>query len=180
MTRIFVPQPIPEAAAAKLDTLGEVTTYPHVDRMIPESELLEAVRDKHILFGIGEIPFNERVFEAAKELQFVSVMHGSAKFIDFAAATRHNIPVSGQKSMTQKTTAEFTFALLMATGVAIAGGGYVPPRGPLAAESVDGFHGYAPLRQDARDRRDGPDRATGGAQSRRLRYAHYLQQAHPP
>ena len=46
MKRIFVPQPIPEAAAAKLDTFGEVTTYPHVDRMIPESELLEAVRDQ--------------------------------------------------------------------------------------------------------------------------------------
>ena len=60
MTRIFVPQPIPEVAAAELDKLGEVTTYPHVDRMIPESELLEAVRDKHILFGIGEIPFNEQ------------------------------------------------------------------------------------------------------------------------
>lgn len=115
MKRIFVPQPIPEAAAAKLDTLGEVTTYPHVDRMIPEAELLEAVRDKHILFGIGEIPFNERVFEAAKELEFVSVMHGSAKFIDFEAATRRGVPVSGQKSMTQKNTAEFTFALLMAT-----------------------------------------------------------------
>ncbi|MDE0330633.1 MAG: D-glycerate dehydrogenase, partial [Nitrospinae bacterium] len=115
MKRIFVPQPIPEAAAAKLDTLGEVTTYPHVDRMIPEAELLEAVRDKHILFGIGEIPLDERVFEAAKELEFVSVMHASARFIDFAAATRRNVPVSGQKSMTQKTTAEFTFALLMAT-----------------------------------------------------------------
>ena len=50
MTRIYVPQPIPEVAASKLNKLGEVTTYPHVDRMIPESELLEAVRDKHILF----------------------------------------------------------------------------------------------------------------------------------
>jgi phosphoglycerate dehydrogenase-like enzyme len=83
--------------------------------MIPEPELLEAVRDQHILFGIGEIPFNERVIDAVKELQFISVMHGTAKFIDFAAATRRNIPVAGQKSMTLKTTAEFTFALLMAT-----------------------------------------------------------------
>jgi lactate dehydrogenase-like 2-hydroxyacid dehydrogenase len=115
MTRIFVPQPIPEFAASKLNKLGEVTTYPHVDRMIPEPELLEAVRDKHILFGIGEIPFNERVIDAAKELKFISVMHGTAKFIDFAAATRRNIPVAGQKSMTRKTAAEFTFALLMAT-----------------------------------------------------------------
>ncbi len=115
MTRIYVPQPIPEAAASELDKLGEVTTYPHIDRLIPEPELLEAVRDQHILFGIGEVPFNERVIDAAKELKFISVMHGTASFIDFAAATRRNIPVAGQKSMTLKTTAEFTFALLMAT-----------------------------------------------------------------
>ena len=115
MTKIYVPQPIPEGAAAELEKLGDVTTYPHVDCQIPESELLEAVRDKHILFGIGEIPFNERVIDAAKELKFISVMHGTAKFVDFAAATRRNIPVAGQKSMTRKTAAEFTFALLMAT-----------------------------------------------------------------
>ncbi len=115
MKKIYVPQPIPEGAAFELNKLGEVTTYPHVDRQIPESELLEAVRDKHILFGIGEIPFNERVIDAAKELEFISVMHGTAKFVDFAAATRRNIPVAGQKSMTRKTAAEFTFALLMAT-----------------------------------------------------------------
>lgn len=115
MTKIFVPQPIPEVAAAELEKLGEVTTYPHVDRQIPRSELLEAVRDKQILFGIGEIPFDEQVIVAAKELQFISVMHGTANFIDFAAATRRNVPVAGQKSMTQKTTAEFTFALLIAT-----------------------------------------------------------------
>ncbi len=115
MTRIYVPQPIPEAAASELNKLGEVTTYPHIDRLIPEPELLEAVRDQHILFGIGEVPFNERVIDAAKELKFISVMHGTASFIDFAAATRRNIPVAGQKSMTLKTTAEFTFALLMAT-----------------------------------------------------------------
>lgn len=115
MAKIFVPQPIPEPAAAKLETLGDVTTYPHVDRQIPEAELLEAVADKHILFGIGEVPFTAKVIDAAKELQFISVMHGTASFIDFAAATRKNVPVSGQKSMTRRTTAEFTFALLMAT-----------------------------------------------------------------
>ena len=105
MTRIFVPQPIPEVAAAKLDTLGEVTTYPHVDRMIPEAELLEAVRDKHILFGIGEIPFDERVFDAAKELQFVSVMHGSARFIDFCSGDAPQPSGFGAKKHDPETTA---------------------------------------------------------------------------
>jgi hypothetical protein len=51
MPKIYVPQPIPEVAAAKLTTLGEVTTYPHVDRQIPEAELIEAVRDQDILFA---------------------------------------------------------------------------------------------------------------------------------
>jgi len=60
-----------------------VTTFPHIDRQIPESKLLEAVRDRQILFGIGKIPFNECVIEAAKELKFISVMHGTASFIDF-------------------------------------------------------------------------------------------------
>ena len=40
MTKIFVPQPIPEVAAARLAELGDVTTYPHVDRQIPKAELI--------------------------------------------------------------------------------------------------------------------------------------------
>jgi phosphoglycerate dehydrogenase-like enzyme len=116
MTKIFVPQPIPEAAVARLEELGEVSIYPHVDRMIPREELLEAVRDKHVLFAIGEIPFDESLIEAAEQLKLIAAMHGSAIFVDFAAATRRNIPVTGLPyGMITKTTAEFTFALLMAT-----------------------------------------------------------------
>ncbi len=116
MTKIFVPQPIPQAAVARLEELGEVSIYPHVDRMIPREELLEAVRDKHVLFAIGEIPFDESLIEAAEQLKLIAAMHGSAIFVDFAAATRRNIPVTGLPyGMITKTTAEFTFALLMAT-----------------------------------------------------------------
>jgi glyoxylate reductase len=116
MTKIFVPQPIPQAAVARLEPLGEVSIYPHVDRMIPRDELLEAVRDKHVLFAIGEIPFDEPLIDAAEQLKLIAAMHGSAKFVDFAAATRRNIPVTGLPyGMVTKTTAEFTFALLMAT-----------------------------------------------------------------
>lgn len=115
MTKIFVPQPIPEAAAARLAELGEVTTYPHTDRQIPKAELIEAVRDKDVLYAAGEVPYDAEVIEAAKELKFIGAMHGSAKFVDFAAATAKNVPVAGNPKLTAKTTAEFTFALLMAT-----------------------------------------------------------------
>ncbi|HIM77470.1 MAG TPA: D-glycerate dehydrogenase [Rhodospirillales bacterium] len=116
MTKILVPQPIPEAAAKLLQELGEVTIYPHVDRQIPRAELLEAVRDKNILYAVGEVPYDAELIEAATELQFIAAMHASAKFVDFAAATAKNVPVAGIPSVgLAKTTAEFTFALLMST-----------------------------------------------------------------
>ena len=114
MTKIFVPQAIPEPAADLLRTLGEVTIFPHADRVISEPELLEAVRDKNILYAMGEIPYDSKIIDAAKDLKFISAMHSSAKFVDFAAATQRNVPVAGVPHAT-KTTAEFTFALLMAT-----------------------------------------------------------------
>ena len=116
MTKIFVPQPIPETAVTRLEAIGNVEIYPHVDRQIPREELLKAVRDKDVLFAVGEIPYDEPLIEAAEQLQLIAAMHGSAKFVDFAAATRRNIPVTGLPyGMITKTTAEFTFALLMAT-----------------------------------------------------------------
>ena len=115
MTKILVPQPIPEAAAELLHELGDVTIYPHVDQQIPKAELLEAVRDKNILYAVGEVPYDAELIEAATELQFIAAMHASAKFVDFAAATAKGVPVAGNPKLTAKTTAEFTFALLMAT-----------------------------------------------------------------
>ena len=115
MTRIYVPQPIPEVAATRLRELGDVTIYPHVDRQIPKAELLEVVHDKKILYAVGEVPYDAQLINAATELQFISAMHGSAKFVDFAAATAKGVPVAGNPKLTAKTAAEFTFALLMAT-----------------------------------------------------------------
>ena len=116
MTKIFVPQPIPEIATEHLKKLGDVTIYPYVDRQIPYDEMLETVADKNILFAVGEVPYDAELIDAAKELQFIAAMHVSAKFVEFSAATRRNIPVAGIPNVgLAKTTAEFTFALLMST-----------------------------------------------------------------
>jgi lactate dehydrogenase-like 2-hydroxyacid dehydrogenase len=86
-----------------------------VDRQIPKAELLEVVHDKKILYAVGEVPYDAQLINAATELQFISAMHGSAKFVDFAAATAKGVPVAGNPKLTAKTAAEFTFALLMAS-----------------------------------------------------------------
>lgn len=115
--RIFVPQPIPEAAHERLEKLGEVEVFPHIDRRIGHDELLDRVRDKHILYALGEIPYDDKVIAAAEDLRLIAAMHVSAKFVDKEAATRRNVPVTGisNTGLLAPTTAEFSVALLMGT-----------------------------------------------------------------
>ncbi len=113
--RIFVPQPIPEQAMARLDSIGTVTLFPHVDRRMPHRDVVAGVRDHEILYALGEIPYDREVLDAANALTLVAAMHVSAKFVDIPAATERGIPVTGIPNMIVRTTAELTFALLMAT-----------------------------------------------------------------
>ena len=110
MTKIFVPQAIPEPAADLLRTLGEVTIFPHADRVISEPELLEAVRDKNILYAMGEIPYDSKIIDAAKDLKFISAMHSSAKFVDFAAAGDSQNPRQNHMTMYWKTLLSHGFS----------------------------------------------------------------------
>jgi glyoxylate reductase len=113
--KLFIPQPIPEAAVKRLERRCELTIYPYTDRRMPYDEMLEAVRDQEILYALGEIPYDRRVIEAPPKLRFIAAMHSSAKFVDKDAATERGIPVAILPSRIARTTAEFTFALLMAT-----------------------------------------------------------------
>ncbi|MDP1535613.1 MAG: D-glycerate dehydrogenase [Burkholderiales bacterium] len=113
--KLFIPQPIPQIAVERLARRCELTIYPHTDRRMPYAEMLDAVRDQDILYALGEIPYDSKVIEAAKKLKFIAAMHSSAKFVDKDAATRRGIPVSILPSRISRTTAEFTFAVLMAT-----------------------------------------------------------------
>ena len=115
MTRIFVPQPIPEDALERLESLGEVTVFPHVDRRISEQELLKSVAGHEVLYALGEIPYDQAVIDAATDLRLIAAMHVSAKFVDIPYATQRGIPVTGIPNMIATTTAELTFALLLAT-----------------------------------------------------------------
>ena len=116
MTKIFVPQPIPDVAIARLREIAEVTLFDRLDRQISEDELVEAVTEQNILYALGEIDYTQRVIDAAPDLELIAAMHMTAKFVDIPYASTKQIPVCGlPKTGVGKTTAEFTFALLMAT-----------------------------------------------------------------
>lgn len=113
--KLFIPQPIPEAAISRLAQRCDITMYPHVDRRMPYDEVLAAVHDQDILYALGEIPYDAPIIDAAVNLKLIAAMHASAKFVDREAASNRGIPITLIPNRIVKTTAEFTFALLMAT-----------------------------------------------------------------
>ena len=115
MVKIFIPQKISEIAFEKLKTIGEVTMYTGTDGPMPHDEILKEVKDKDILYALGEVEFDREVIMAANPLKLVSAMHMKATFVDKKACSERKVPLCGIPNFVSKTTAEFTFALLMAT-----------------------------------------------------------------
>lgn len=114
--KLFIPQPIPEVAVDRLRERCDVTVFDHLDRRIEHEEVLEAVGDQEILYALGEVDYDEAVLDAAKQLKLIAAMHVAATFVDIPEATRRGIPVTGiPNTGLARTTAEFTFALLIAT-----------------------------------------------------------------
>lgn len=113
--KIFIPQPIPANALRRLQEIGDVTLFERLDSRITREEVLAAVTDQHILFALGDIPYDEAVIAASADLRLIAAMHVSATFVDIAAATRRGVPVTGIPNTLAETTGEFTFALLVST-----------------------------------------------------------------
>ena len=113
MVKIFVPKAIPEIAVERMKQLGEVTIWDGTDGPMPHAEILDAVRDKDILYALGEVEFDREIIEAAEPLKLVAAMHMKATFVDQKACTERGVPVSGLPNFVSKTAAEFTFAMLM-------------------------------------------------------------------
>jgi glyoxylate reductase len=114
--KVFIPQPIPDVAVERLKRIADVEVFPCLDRMIGRDELLGAVKGKHYLYALGEIPYTAEIMDAAlPELRGIAAMYIFPKFVDIRAATERGVLVTGIPNMLVETTAEFTFALLMGT-----------------------------------------------------------------
>ncbi|HEY5889610.1 MAG TPA: NAD(P)-dependent oxidoreductase, partial [Acidimicrobiia bacterium] len=141
MTKIFVPQLIPEIAFEKLEKLGDVTVYKGTDGPMPHDEVVAAVGDKDILYAMAEIDFDEEVIDAAKNLKLVAAMHMKATFVDQKACTLRGVPVSGLPNVISKTAAEFTFAMLVATAWRIPEAGILLRNGKWTQNQSTAFLG---------------------------------------
>lgn len=114
--KVYIPQPIPEAALSRLQQIAEVEVFPHLDRTISDGELLEAVKGKNYLYALGEVQYPEAVIQTAgQDLKGICAMYIFPKFVDIKAATSRGVPVTGIPNMLVETTAELSFALIIGT-----------------------------------------------------------------
>ena len=94
--KVFVVQPIPEAALDVLRGAADVTVYPHLDRQISTDELVGNAKRSDWLFVLGDTIVPAEVINANPELKGIGALSKAGSNIDMEAATARKLPVIGE------------------------------------------------------------------------------------
>src|SRR5699024_1972507 len=102
---------IVEAYSEKYD----IRMWDKAETPVPREVLLEEVQYADALFSTISEQINRELFEAGKKLKIVSNLAVGFDNIDLDVAREYGVPVTNTPDVLTETTADLTFALLMAT-----------------------------------------------------------------
>jgi len=108
--RVFITRPIPEKAVELIRESCQIDMW-EGDEPPP---IRERVADIHGLLTYGHEGVTAAIIDAGKELKVISNMGVGYNHIDVAAATKRGIAVGNTPGILDDTTADMTFALLLA------------------------------------------------------------------
>jgi glyoxylate reductase len=116
--RVFVAQPIPEAALEVLREAADVSVYPHMDRQITVEELVSNAKRADWLFVLHETNVTAEVISANPKLKGIGAMAAKNPNIDMKAANARKLPVVLEDPKATfpgvaPTTADLTMAMLL-------------------------------------------------------------------
>jgi glyoxylate reductase len=112
--RIYLTQPIPAGALARLRGLGTVEVYDDPLTIAPRDRLLDGVREADVLFCLLHDRIDADVLAAGEQLRLVACMAIIPANVDLAAATARGIPVTVIPPLVTEATADVNMALLLA------------------------------------------------------------------
>ncbi|WP_298824068.1 D-glycerate dehydrogenase [uncultured Planococcus sp.] len=112
---VFITQKLPDQAVAELEELYEVRMWPEEDTPAPREKLLEEAKEAHALWTMLSDQIDNEVFEAAPNLKIVSNLAVGYNNIDLEAARKHGVTVTNTPDVLTESTADLTFALMLAT-----------------------------------------------------------------
>ncbi len=99
---------------AQLEAHYDVTTH-HGELPLTQAQLIEALQGKQAVFSTVIEPFNATVLRACPSLRMIGLMGVGYNNVDLAVASECGIMVSNTPDVLTETTADFGFALLLAT-----------------------------------------------------------------
>lgn len=119
--KVLITRRLPECALEMVRNQCTAEVFPY-DRAMTRAELFGAVRDKEGLLCLLNDTVDSTVLEAAPRLRVISNYAVGHNNIDVAGATARGIVVTNTPGVLTETTADLTWALLMAVARRIAEG----------------------------------------------------------
>jgi glyoxylate reductase len=115
MKKIYITRKIPEEVVEKLSNHLEVKMWKEETVPVPREVLLKEIEDVDGIYCMLTDLIDEEVMENAPQLKIISTLAVGYNNIDVIAAERRGITVTNTPGVLTETTADLTFALLMAT-----------------------------------------------------------------
>lgn len=113
--KVFITRKIPESALRQIESVCRVEMWEEEDVPVPRSVLEEKIEEIDGLYCMLTERIDEPLLERAKKLKVISNMAVGYNNIDVEAAKKRGIAVCNTPGVLTETTADLTFALLMAT-----------------------------------------------------------------
>ncbi|KIL37482.1 glyoxylate reductase [Cohnella kolymensis] len=113
--KVYITRRIPDNALGKIADLCDVEMWQHEDIPVPRHVLEEKIEHVDGLYCLLTETIDEHLLNRAKNLKAISNMAVGYNNINVQAATKRGVMVTNTPGVLTETTADLTFALLMAT-----------------------------------------------------------------
>lgn len=112
---IYITRKLPNEVVEPLKNKYEVKMWDKEDAAVPRSVLLEEAKSAGALLTMLSDQIDEELLSQSPELKIVANMAVGFDNVDIDAATRQGVAITNTPDVLTDTTADLTFALLMAT-----------------------------------------------------------------
>ena len=112
--KVFVTRKIPDSALQMLHAFCEVDMWPEEDIPVPRDLLEQKIREADGLYCLLTENVDRALLDLAPNLKIISNMAVGYNNIDIEEASRRKIMVTNTPDVLTETTADLTFALLLA------------------------------------------------------------------
>jgi glyoxylate reductase len=113
--KVYITRRVPDEIVTKIEDYCQVRMWDQADIPVPRAVLEEEIKDVEGLFCLLTENIDRELLGKAQQLKVISNMAVGYNNIDIEAAKEKGITVTNTPGVLTETTADLTFALLMAT-----------------------------------------------------------------